>query len=527
VDLPMIEIETARSVHLAVPASIMQEGVHTDWDFGDVEDLTRPDFGLCAGNFVQFDNGSGRAHNTNGHRFVGSIEAGARQVIHTPMNMLHRRKHIVGSFVGSSVVQPGVATDAAKAMPYPYVRSLNTPRARKALNNPFFVGGAIVVPPALPGWRNADITRLTAVIEKHPDEAQQVFSVLAATQDHLSAAQAEFLMGTLLASALDGEELMGMSVHGALRMIGGFEKQGFTDDELIAGIAVLLDDDEPEPDPDDPNEPAEPAETLPIAAGVAVVAADSGRVLLLQRPVDPNDPASGRWEFPGGHLDPNETPWAAASREFCEEVGSALPDGQVVGQWTSPDGVYVGFVYLIASEADVDINQDHEDRPYLNPDADPDGKGIEVVAWWDPEHLPDMPALRDEVRESTDWTMINGASAMAPDDGTADALIDWVNRGSLSSTSPNSTSSNSAPIGDADFSAEELRKLLSKRAAFKGKDGHIGWPTPNSSYLNKAIQAWGRSNEKDRPALKRYLKRRARALGAGKDVGERIDNLSA
>jgi 8-oxo-dGTP pyrophosphatase MutT (NUDIX family) len=290
---------------------------------------------------------------------------------------------------------------------------------------------------------------------------------------------------------------------------------------------VLLDDDEPEPDPDDPNEPAEPAETLPIAAGVAVVAADSGRVLLLQRPVDPNDPASGRWEFPGGHLDPNETPWAAASREFCEEVGSALPDGQVVGQWTSPDGVYVGFVYLIASEADVDINQDHEDRPYLNPDADPDGKGIEVVAWWDPEHLPDMPALRDEVRESTDWTMINGASAMAPDDGTADALIDWVNRGSLSSTSPNSTSSNSAPIGDADFSAEELRKLLSKRAAFKGKDGHIGWPTPNSSYLNKAIQAWGRSNEKDRPALKRYLKRRARALGAGKDGGERIDNLSA
>lgn len=141
----------------------------------------------------------------------------------------------------------------------------------------------------------------------------------------------------------------------------------------------------------------------PIAAGLAVVAQDTGRVLMLQRSLDPEDPAQGKWEFPGGTLDPGETPIEAAIREFQEETGHKLPKGVYSAQYLSANGVYKLFVYTISSEQDLDINLDHEDRHVLNPD-DPDGDQIETLAWWNTQDLKDNPALRQEAQD-TDWTI--------------------------------------------------------------------------------------------------------------------------
>ena len=55
-----------------------------------------------------------------------------------------------------------------------------------------------------------------------------------------------------------------------------------------------------------------------LVSAVALVDAD-GRVLLAQRPA--GKAMAGLWEFPGGKVNPGETPESALIRELAEELG--------------------------------------------------------------------------------------------------------------------------------------------------------------------------------------------------------------
>jgi ADP-ribose pyrophosphatase len=56
--------------------------------------------------------------------------------------------------------------------------------------------------------------------------------------------------------------------------------------------------------------------------------ADQGRILMAQRL--PRGPEGGKWEFPGGKVEPGEDPRTGLCRELMEELGIRVQAGPVL-----------------------------------------------------------------------------------------------------------------------------------------------------------------------------------------------------
>lgn len=251
-ELPII-IEGPSTVTIASQVTVVADDREVAWAAAKEQMHTRPDVGYLIGRYL----GTGVA-NENGHIFrLSDIEAAHNRIVHTPLNMLHRATHVIGTFAAANLVvaQPDgdVATSSdlsatghveALAAVWRYVfpdewetitaaneqrslfysmeaipKSVTCPTCvathpyagpasdtycdhmakaggPKILDDPLFVGGAIVVPPAKPGWRGADITELASASE---EEVDRVFEELTARD--LDPVTAEALMGHLLAGA--------------------------------------------------------------------------------------------------------------------------------------------------------------------------------------------------------------------------------------------------------------------------------------------------------------------------------------
>lgn len=71
-----------------------------------------------------------------------------------------------------------------------------------------------------------------------------------------------------------------------------------------------------------------------IAAAVAVILKFEDKILFTVRNVDPD---KGKWDLPGGFIDPNENVQEAACREIKEELGLDLQPSDLVFVTTSPN----------------------------------------------------------------------------------------------------------------------------------------------------------------------------------------------
>lgn len=77
----------------------------------------------------------------------------------------------------------------------------------------------------------------------------------------------------------------------------------------------------------------------PVPVVAAVITDDRGRFLLAQRPA--HKKLGLKWEFPGGKVEPGETPDAALARELREELGIEVAGIEPLSRFTYDYGFAV------------------------------------------------------------------------------------------------------------------------------------------------------------------------------------------
>lgn len=68
----------------------------------------------------------------------------------------------------------------------------------KILHEPVFNGGAIIIPPARPGWNGADVKTMSKLIEDHENELDQMYVSAQNLAPHLDPRDWEFMMTELI-----------------------------------------------------------------------------------------------------------------------------------------------------------------------------------------------------------------------------------------------------------------------------------------------------------------------------------------
>ncbi|MGI5377966.1 (deoxy)nucleoside triphosphate pyrophosphohydrolase [Streptomyces sp. CA-251387] len=125
-----------------------------------------------------------------------------------------------------------------------------------------------------------------------------------------------------------------------------------------------------------------------IVVGAALL--EAGRLLAARRSA-PEDLA-GRWELPGGKVEPGEAPEAALVRELREELGvDAEVIERVPGEWPlkPPYVLQVWTVRLLPGAGEPKPLQDHDALRWLSPGE-----------LWDVDWLDqDVPAVREVARQ--------------------------------------------------------------------------------------------------------------------------------
>jgi mutator protein MutT len=125
------------------------------------------------------------------------------------------------------------------------------------------------------------------------------------------------------------------------------------------------------------------------AAGAAVFAEEGRLVLLIKENYDRR-----RWGFPGGALEPGETPEQAVVREVREETGIEVRADALVGSYSLADRSLVAHLFRCEVVAGTP--------------AVPDSGEIAEVGWWPVDELPQPQtnllhhALQDAVAGRTD-----------------------------------------------------------------------------------------------------------------------------
>lgn len=209
--------------------------------------FTNPALKWVVGKYVEADNA-----NSNGQYWtLEDLRMSQPTIKYSPMNISHRQNDIVGTFVASELMYPttsdsnpyietlgaywkyyfpeqlseveaafrtgslhlsmecvaesvtcggeagcGQTFDYAGPMSQNYCEHIQNRSAFRQLNNPHFLGGALILPPDRPGWKNADVKELA---KGTSDELREkIYTSIAKETPHLSPSEWESLMFSII-----------------------------------------------------------------------------------------------------------------------------------------------------------------------------------------------------------------------------------------------------------------------------------------------------------------------------------------
>lgn len=248
-------VEGKNSFFIGSQAELLTEERETASEWASKHIKHNPALKWVLGKYVEADN-----PNSNKQFWaLEDLRMSQPTIEHAPMNILHRPRNIVGAFVATEMMYPaeehsdivnpfvealGVfwkyyfpdelkAVEAAHnegslffsmecvadtitcagengcesnfkyagATSPTYCDHLNQHVSIKQLNKPHFLAGALVIPPAKPGWTKASIQSLSTLVQEHADETERVYEELAAAAPHLSPKEWEFQMLKIMEKA--------------------------------------------------------------------------------------------------------------------------------------------------------------------------------------------------------------------------------------------------------------------------------------------------------------------------------------
>lgn len=242
----------SKSFYMGTQAILLNEDrdVASHWASSHI--VSNPAIRWVLGKYVEANNA-----NYNGQYWrLEDLQMKRPTIVHSPMNMNHQPRNIVGTFPAAEMMYP-VGDNAEVMNPYietlgafwkfyfpdelsvveeafndgklfqsmecvassitcvdgcgetfPYAGPMSADYCddikaggAKQLNNPHFLAGALIVPPASPGWGGAFVKELSSLIESQTTLAEKIYDEVSEEMPHLEASEWETLMAQLLARA--------------------------------------------------------------------------------------------------------------------------------------------------------------------------------------------------------------------------------------------------------------------------------------------------------------------------------------
>lgn len=251
-----VVIEGAKSFFLGTAASLLEDSRDTAWAERSID--PNPAFKWILGKYVEAD----RANHNNQFWAFDQLLMAQPSIANSPLNILHRPRHIVGHYVDTEMMHP-IGEDAGAAEEKPHIEALscfykyyfpeelklveaahatgslfysmecvsesitcagdeagcgqefaymgprhetycehlNMGASIKQLNKPHFLAGALIIPPERPGWSGAEVRDLSQLVKEHQVEAELAYEGVKQALPDAETDQWEFVMSKLVALA--------------------------------------------------------------------------------------------------------------------------------------------------------------------------------------------------------------------------------------------------------------------------------------------------------------------------------------